>query len=135
MRAVHSLSTKGTIVDPVGVLDRLILNMCISHRSQSLLFSDKVTSLPDMFQRFAGDRSSMVSGMKLEVTNYIRRTFDEASVMIELVELPNGFDQMIMRISALTGVEQIDTSYRVTADFDKGLIDLVNLTTSRQLFS
>ena len=82
-KVVPTLSPAGWVKNIVDKLDFLATYIFLSNYSQSVIYADKIVSIPWLIQQYGNDLNSLMQHMTITLEEYFKRYFDEASVVVE----------------------------------------------------
>ncbi len=131
--AIPTLGKEGTITDPNGALNYLMLCFFFSKYSQSAICRGSVISLTKVLQSNGSDPSQVIEAIENGLTELLERHFDTASVTCNQISEPDESDMDIsLDVTVTTGTEgdakRINLGYALTIGDSKFKKILSSLT-------
>lgn len=95
---VPTLSTDGWVETPIIKADRLFAHFFVSEYSQTFLYKGNVTSFPYIIQNNKEDPSGTASAVKISLTNYFNRYYENCDVAVDWKMAPEDTARVELEI-------------------------------------
>lgn len=138
VKPLATLSTDGWLTDPKMIGARLISNYILTNKSQSLVYRDKIRSLPQRYFEYGKDPDGFAEIVKSDVNYLMRRHFESVESSSKVSVNESGYATVFIYATAYTddGIE-VGLGYISQHDpngLNKTLIEINGYSSGLKLF-
>jgi hypothetical protein len=107
MLGIATLSTRGYITDPTGIVDQAIADFCVSQASQSLIYAGRIASLNYLIKQFGSRPQQMADETQRTLQQYLRNLVGELTEVSASIEpMPgetesNSRYQLVLKVTGV----------------------------------